>query len=82
MHSYTIYTIDTWSVLVINIPTLKYIVYKVYHTVTTRQIYCNHILNIIVLVPFTIFQTYDITSCDALYDCGHMSLHCPKEKEK
>jgi len=27
------------------------------------------------------FQTYDITSYDVLYDCSHMPLHCPRNKK-
>ena len=43
----------------------------------------NMFTNIIVLVSYTLFQTYNIMSCDASCDCSHMSFHCPrKEKEK
>ena len=43
IYSYIIYTIDTWSMLVINNLTLKYI-YRlwIHHTITTRQICYNH----------------------------------------
>jgi len=36
-------------------------------------------INNIVLVSSTTFQTYDIISCDASCDHGHMPLHYPKE---
>ena len=43
--------------------------------------YCYYKMNIfssvIVLVPFTIFQTYDITLCD----CSHILLHCPRKRK-
>ena len=43
----------------------------------------NTFPSIIVLVSSTLFQIYDITSCDASYDHSHMPLHHPrKEKEK
>ena len=43
----------------------------------------NIFTNIIVLVSYTLFQTYNIMSCDALCDCSHVPFHCPrKEKEK
>jgi len=83
IHSYTIYTIDTWSVLSINNATLKYICHpQVHHTITIRQIYCNHTFDIIVPVPSIMFQTYDIISCDASCDCGHVPLHHPKENKR
>ena len=40
----------------------------------------SHAFDIIVLVPSIMFQTYDTTSCDASYDCGHVPLHCPRKK--
>ena len=39
-------------------------------------------LDIIVFVSFAIFQTYNITSCDASCKCGHTPLFYSKEKEK
>ena len=43
----------------------------------------NMFTNIIVLVSYNLFQTYNIMSCDASCDCSNMSFHCPrKEKEK
>ena len=45
-------------------------------------LYCyykvNIFPNIIVLVPSTIFQTYDITLCG----CSHMSLHHPRKRKR
>jgi len=38
--------------------------------------------DIIVLVSFTMFQTYNITSCDMSYDHGHIPLHYLKQKQK
>ena len=49
-----------------------------YYKINILQLYSC----IIVLVPSTLFQTYDITWCDILCDHGHMPLYCPKEKEK
>jgi len=54
----------------------------VHHTITTRWIYHNHALDIIVLAFSTTFHTYDITSCDASCDHDHMPLHCPQNKIK
>ena len=83
MHFYTIYTIDTWFMLSINNPTLKYIYYSwVYHTIIIRQIYYNYAFDIIIPIPFIIFQTYNIISCDVSCDCDYIPLYCPKEKEK
>ena len=52
--------------------------YNIYHTITTRQIYYSYTLNVIVLVSSTMFQTYNITSCDS----SHMPLYCPRNKRK
>jgi len=38
--------------------------------------------DVIALVPSILFQTYDITSCDASCDHGHMPLHCPRKRKK
>ena len=37
---------------------------------------------VIVLVPSTMFQTYDIISCDASCDNGHMTLYYLRNKRK
>ena len=42
----------------------------------------NTSFDIIVLVSFTMFKTYNITSCDILCDHGHIPLHYPKQKQK
>ena len=71
MYSYTIYT-------TITCPTLSYMYCSwVYYTVTIRQTYCSHTLDIIVLVSSTMFQTYDIS-------CGyvHMPLYLPINKRE
>ena len=70
MYSYIIYT-------TIISPTLNYIyLLQVHHFVITRQIYYSYILDIIILVSFTMFQIYDITSCD----CSHVPFYCPRNK--
>ena len=61
--------------------------YNNIHMLSISLLYYYHkaniFSNVIVLVFSTLFQTYDITSCDASWDCGHMPLHHPrKEKEK
>ena len=43
---------------------------------------CSHVHNIIVLVFAMMFQIYDITLCDILYDYSHMPLHCLRNKRK
>jgi len=77
MYSYTIYTKESWSVLAINSPTQST---HVVHESTILLLQGKHASNVIVLVPSTMFQTYDITSCDTLCDHDHMPLHHPKEK--
>ena len=42
----------------------------------------NVFSDIIVLVSSTIFQTYNIISCDASCDYGHMSLHCLRKRKR
>ena len=37
---------------------------------------------VIVLVLSTMFQTYNITSCDISCDYGYMLFHCPRNKRK
>jgi len=72
MYFYTIYT-------TITSPTLNYMYYLwVHYIVLTRQTYCSYTLNIIVLVLSTMFQIYDIISCDY----SHMPLYCPRDKIK
>jgi len=69
MYFYTIYTIITS-------PTLNYMCCPwVYYTITTRWTYYSYTLNIISLVSSTMFQTYDIASCDVSCDFGHIPLH-------
>ena len=50
----------------------SYIIY----TITIRQIYYNHVFDIIISFLSTIFQTYDITSCNHSY----IPLYCPRNK--
>ena len=72
IYSYTIYTTSTSAIL-------NYICCLwVFHTVTIRWTCYNYVFDIIVPVPSTMFQIYDITLCD---HC-HMPLHCPKIKIK
>jgi len=72
MYSYTIYT-------TITSPTLNYIYHlRVYYIILTKQTCYSHALDIIILVSSTMFQIYDITSCD--YD--HMPLYHPRDKRK
>ena len=52
--------------------------YNIYHTITTKQIYYSHTLNVIILVSSTMFQIYNIISCDSSY----MPLYCPRNKIK
>ena len=49
------------------------------HVLSISPPYCSHKANmfpdIIVLDPFTTFQTYDLISCDITCDCSHVPLH-------
>ena len=74
MYFYTIYTTITSSIL-----NYRYCS-QVYYIVTTRQIYCSYTFNIIVLVSSTMFQTYDITLCNASCDHSYIPLHCLRNK--
>ena len=69
MYFYTISTTITSLIL-------NYICYpKVYHTITIKQTCYNHILDVIVLVSSTMFQTYDITSYNAVCNYDLMPLY-------
>jgi len=46
--------------------------YSIYITYCYNK--ANILLNVIVLVPFFMFQIYDIISCDILCDCDHVSF--------
>ena len=75
IYSYPIYTTSTSS-------TLNYMCCPwVHHIVTIRWICCNYTLDIIILISFTMFQTYDITLCDASCDHGHIPLYCPRKRK-
>ena len=79
IYFYTIYTRESWSVLVINNPTLKYICCLwVYYAITTRQICLWYHYSTF----FYFFQTYNIISCDKSCDHNDMPLHCPKKNKK
>ena len=57
------------------------------HVLSISLPHCFHKVNmfsdIIVLNSSTIFQTYDLISCDTSCDCNYLSLHClRKQKQK
>ena len=61
---------------------LDNMLFMIYHTITTRWIYYSHTLNIIVLIPSTMFQIYDIIPYDASCDYSYISLHYPRNKRE
>ena len=76
MYFYTIYTIITSLIL-------NYIYCPwVHYTITTRWIYYSYTLNIISLVSSTMFQTYNIASCDASCDCGDIPLYYLRNRKE
>ena len=76
IYSYTLYTTDIQSVLIINSSTLM----SIYELEDKCAI--NIYLDIILPASFLMFQTYDAILCNMLCNYGHMPLYCPRNQRK